>query len=140
MKICRFGGDHTLNALCAFMPSGAHGSFHVFSDRVFKYVLTPVLRSTSVLIRFLAIQGPRHIMDAVCDVCGSVKTRVTDPALIRKLEEQHSGQMKHRLRQIPLVIGMPVAINQNFDVPAGVVNGSYGVLRKIRYFTDSDGQ
>jgi len=72
MKVCRFGGEHIPNALCAFMPPGAHRSLHVFSDRVFKYVLTPVLRSTSVFIRFSAVQGPRHVMDAVCDVCGSV--------------------------------------------------------------------
>jgi hypothetical protein len=68
------------------------------------------------------------------------KSRVTDTALIEKLEEQHSGQTKHRLRRIPLVIGMPVAINQNFDVAAGVVNGSHGILRDIRYFEDEDGQ
>jgi hypothetical protein len=30
------------------------------------------------------------------------------------------------------VIGMPVAINQNFDVAAGVVNGSHGILRRLR--------
>ena len=32
--------------------------------------------------------------------------------------------------------GMPVAVNQNFDVAAGVVNGSYGFLRNIRYVID----
>lgn len=68
------------------------------------------------------------------------KVQISDPALIRKLEDQNSGQTKHRLRKIPLVIGMPVAINQNFDVAAGVVNGSHGILRKIRYFTDGDGR
>ena len=68
------------------------------------------------------------------------RATVTDPDLIKKLESQHSGQTKHRLRRIPLVIGMPVAINQNFDVAAGVVNGSYGFLRGIRYFTDRDGR
>jgi hypothetical protein len=67
------------------------------------------------------------------------KAKITDASLIQKLEEQHSGQTKHRLRKIPLVIGMPVAVNHNFDVPAGVVNGSYGILRKIRYFTDEGG-
>jgi hypothetical protein len=35
---------------------------------------------------------------------------------------------------------MPVAVNQNFDVAAGVVNGSYGFLRRIRYFTDGEGK
>lgn len=68
------------------------------------------------------------------------KSMITDPGLIQKLEEQHSGQTKHRLRRIPLVIGMPVAVNQNFDVAAGVVNGSYGFLRKVRFFTDADGR
>ena len=68
------------------------------------------------------------------------KNTIRDEALIEKLEGQHSGQTKHRLRRIPLAIGMPVAINQNFDVTAGVVNGSYGYLRKVRYFTDNDGR
>lgn len=67
------------------------------------------------------------------------KRPITEPDLMKKLEEQHSGQTKHRLRHIPLVIGMPVAINQNFDVAAGIVNGSQGILKKIRYTTDSDG-
>jgi len=65
---------------------------------------------------------------------------ITDAALILKLEGQHSGQTKHRLRRIPLVIGMPVAINHNFDVAAGVVNGSFGFLRRIRFFTDANGK
>ena len=68
------------------------------------------------------------------------KAVVSDPSLIEKLEGQHSGQTKHRLRRIPLVVGMPVAINQNFDVAAGVVNGSHGVLRRIRYFVDDQNQ
>ena len=68
------------------------------------------------------------------------KSKINDLALIEKLESQNSGQTKHRLRRIPLVIGMPVAINQNFDVTAGVVNGSQGILRKVRYFEDAEGQ
>ena len=68
------------------------------------------------------------------------KAVVTDRALIERLETQDSGQTKHRLRRIPLVLGMPVAVNQNFDVAAGVVNGSYGILRRIRYFCDREGR
>ena len=68
------------------------------------------------------------------------KAMITDADLIEKLESQHSGQTKQRLCQIPLIVGMPVAINQNFDVAAGVVNGSYGMLRKIRYFQDREGR
>ena len=65
---------------------------------------------------------------------------IMDPALVTTLEAQHSGQMKHRLRRIPLVLGMPVAINQNFDVHAGVVNGSWGFLRGVRYSVDREGR
>jgi len=68
------------------------------------------------------------------------KSVITDRALIENLESQHSGQTKHRLRRIPLVIGMPVSINQNFDVSAGVVNGSWGYLRGIRYSCDDEGR
>jgi len=68
------------------------------------------------------------------------KSVITDPALIATLESQHSRQTKHRLRRIPLVMGMPVAVNQNFDVNAGVVNGSWGYLCDIRYSTDNEGR
>ena len=64
---------------------------------------------------------------------------VKDAELIECLEAQHSGQTKHRMRRIPLVIGMPVAVNQNFDVNAGVVNGSCGYLRAVRYNADRAG-
>ncbi|KAL6299051.1 hypothetical protein BKA93DRAFT_694648, partial [Sparassis latifolia] len=43
---------------------------------------------------------------------------------------------RHRLGKIPLVIGMRVMISQNFDVNGGIVNGSIGILRKIRYTID----
>lgn len=55
------------------------------------------------------------------------RSKINDRALIENLEKQHSGQTKHRLRRILFVIGMPVLINQNFDVKAGVVNGSWGI-------------
>jgi len=67
------------------------------------------------------------------------KAVITDGTVIENLEGQHSGQTKHRLRRIPLVIGMPVSINQNFDVSAGVVNGSWGYLRGVRYSSDDKG-
>ncbi|KAJ7061432.1 hypothetical protein C8F01DRAFT_930684, partial [Mycena amicta] len=44
-----------------------------------------------------------------------------------------------RLGKIPLVIGMPVMMTQNFDVANGVVNGSRGILRRIRYTVDTQG-
>lgn len=49
----------------------------------------------------------------------------------------HSGRTAHQLGRIPLVIGMPIIISQNFDVAGGIVNGSIGTLSKICYVTDS---
>ncbi|KIM73531.1 hypothetical protein PILCRDRAFT_29368, partial [Piloderma croceum F 1598] len=47
------------------------------------------------------------------------------------------------LGKIPLVLGMPVMISQNFDVEAGVVNGCdgcTGTLKRIRYRVDEEGR
>ncbi|KAJ3719270.1 hypothetical protein C8R42DRAFT_539085, partial [Lentinula raphanica] len=43
------------------------------------------------------------------------------------------------LGRLPLVIGMPVVIGVNYDVQAGIVNGTTGTLRKIRYRVDDSG-
>ncbi|KAF8059270.1 hypothetical protein FPV67DRAFT_1394737, partial [Lyophyllum atratum] len=45
----------------------------------------------------------------------------------------------YRLGKIPLVVGMPVLVAQNFDVNGGVVNGSRGTIRSIRYTVDARG-
>ncbi|KZV60812.1 hypothetical protein PENSPDRAFT_536827, partial [Peniophora sp. CONT] len=42
--------------------------------------------------------------------------------------------------RIPLVLGMPVVISQNFDVQGGIVNGSFGTLKRVHYRTDSQGR
>ena len=105
--------------------------------RMTRYGSSHQLLSQTMRQGMSSIAG-RSPIETVHDCIGTIDTHkkatITDPALIKKLEVQHSGQTKHRLRRIPLVIGMPVAINQNFDVRAGVVNGGYGILRKIRYF------
>ncbi|KAJ7157746.1 hypothetical protein C8R46DRAFT_827434, partial [Mycena filopes] len=44
------------------------------------------------------------------------------------------------LGRLPLVIGMPVMISQNFDVPGGVVNGCVGKLVSVRYEVGADGK
>ena len=64
---------------------------------------------------------------------------ITDHALNAKLQSLHSGKTRQRLGRIPLVLGMPVMITQNFDVDGGIVNGSTGTLKKIRFYTDPDG-
>ncbi|KAJ3858406.1 hypothetical protein EV359DRAFT_7875, partial [Lentinula novae-zelandiae] len=45
-----------------------------------------------------------------------------------------------RLGCIPLVIGMPVIITQNFDVHGGIVNGSQGIPKSIQYKIDDQGR
>ncbi|EJD40479.1 hypothetical protein AURDEDRAFT_41824, partial [Auricularia subglabra TFB-10046 SS5] len=41
--------------------------------------------------------------------------------------------------RLPLVPGMPVILTQNYDVEGGIVNGSRGILKKIRYSLDENG-
>ncbi|KAG2368145.1 hypothetical protein BDR07DRAFT_1212967, partial [Suillus spraguei] len=45
-----------------------------------------------------------------------------------------------RLGKIPLVIRMPVLVSQNFDVEGGIVNGSTGILKKVRYTVNDEKQ
>ncbi|KAJ3880115.1 hypothetical protein F5051DRAFT_482411, partial [Lentinula edodes] len=45
-----------------------------------------------------------------------------------------------RLGKIPLVVGMPVMITQNFDVDSGIVNGCQGILKSVRYRLDDHGR
>lgn len=66
--------------------------------------------------------------------------KVTDPELKDRLRLLNSGQTSQRLGRIPLVLGMPVVIGQNFDVVGGVVNGSVGTLQKILFSEDDKGE
>jgi hypothetical protein len=65
---------------------------------------------------------------------------ITDEGLRSHLEKLHSGQTNQRLGKIPLVLGMPVVFTQNFDVEGGIVNGSTGILKQIRYTIDGAGR
>jgi len=66
-------------------------------------------------------------------------TILTDKVLKTHLEQLHSGQTNQRLGKLPLVPGMPVMFTQNFDVENGIVNGSAGILKRIRYRKDNEG-
>lgn len=68
------------------------------------------------------------------------RTSVPPGPLADRLMEFDSGKSNQRLGKIPLVIGMPVIISQNFDVQGGVVNGSFGILKSVRYNLDVDGR
>lgn len=68
----------------------------------------------------------------------SMGKRLKDERLLAELEKQTSGETKQHPSKIPLAIGMPVIVSQNFDVNGGIVNGSMGLLTKIRYSTNQE--
>ncbi|KAK0460495.1 uncharacterized protein EV420DRAFT_1267526, partial [Desarmillaria tabescens] len=65
---------------------------------------------------------------------------ITDDDLRDHLYSLSTGTTNQRLGALPLVIGMPVMITQNFDIQGGVVNSSTGILKKIRYHEDDAGR
>lgn len=65
---------------------------------------------------------------------------IEDQDLKQHLASLHSGKTNQRLGKLPLVIGMPVMICQNFDVEGGIVNGCPGTLKRIRFCVDEQGQ
>lgn len=66
-------------------------------------------------------------------------TKVTDARVREYLLTQPSGKTGQRLGKIPIALGMPVVVSQNFDVEGGLVNGSFGYLRDYRFQTDENG-
>jgi ATP-dependent exoDNAse (exonuclease V) alpha subunit len=56
------------------------------------------------------------------------------------LHRLHSGETNYRLGRLPLAIGMPVMITQNYDVEAGIVNGTTGIVKEIRYEVNEFGE
>lgn len=56
------------------------------------------------------------------------------------LYDLHSGDTNQLMGKLPLVIGMPVILTHNYDVPGGVVNGTEGVLKAVRYKVDERGR
>ena len=75
---------------------------------------------------------PVHWYDCTDSVQGSTLSGIES----RYLHRLHSGETNQRLGSLPLVIGMPVMITQNFDVESGIVNGCVGTLASIRYTID----
>ena len=65
-------------------------------------------------------------------------TKITDPRVREYLLMQPSGKTGQRLGKIPIALGMPVIVSQNFDIKEGLVNGSFGYLRDYRFQTDED--
>lgn len=67
-------------------------------------------------------------------------SEITSPDLREHLRNLDTGKTNGRMGKLPLVIGMPVMICQNFDVEGGVVNGCVGTLVKIRYKENTAGE
>ena len=65
--------------------------------------------------------------------------KLTDPDVREYMLAQPSGKTGQRLGKFPLVLGMPVIVNQNFDLGSGLVNGSFGYLREFRFSQDEHG-
>jgi len=65
---------------------------------------------------------------------------VEDATIIDLLDTLPSNKTGGRIGALPLVLGMPVVITENFDVMGGIVNGSKGILRKVRYRVENDGK
>ncbi|EMD32409.1 hypothetical protein CERSUDRAFT_37566, partial [Gelatoporia subvermispora B] len=47
---------------------------------------------------------------------------------------------KHWSGKIPLVLGMPIMMNQNSNVEGGIINGSRGILKQIHYELNTHGE
>jgi len=65
---------------------------------------------------------------------------ISDDAIIELLDTLPSNKTGGRVGALPLVLGMPVVVTENFDVAGGVVNGSTGTLRHVRYRLGDDGK
>lgn len=68
------------------------------------------------------------------------KSLVRDEKLATYLQNLHSGQTSHLSADLAMVHGMPVIISENFDVSGGIVNGSEGILKSVRYKLDDRGR
>jgi hypothetical protein len=63
---------------------------------------------------------------------------IEDDAISDLLDMLLSNKTGGRLCALPLVLGMPIVITENFDVAGGVVNGSTSILHKVHYHVDDD--
>ncbi|KAJ3522430.1 hypothetical protein NMY22_g11894 [Coprinellus aureogranulatus] len=57
-----------------------------------------------------------------------------------RLDSMSGGTVHYRPGKIPLVVGMPVMLTQNLDVERGIVNGTIGTLKHLRYTIDELGE
>ena len=60
--------------------------------------------------------------------------------LLNHLQSIHSGKTKCRLGRLPLFLGMPVLLAQDFNVEVRIANGSCGIVKCIHYRTNLEGK
>jgi len=68
---------------------------------------------------------------------------VKDALNIRAVEDfaiRRGLQVEQYMGILPMVHGMPVIIGENYDVNGGIVNGSEGILKSVRYMVDKEGR
>ena len=56
---------------------------------------------------------------------------IEDDVIIDLLDTLPSNKTGRHIGALPLVLGMPVVITENFNVAGGIVNGSTGILCKV---------
>lgn len=64
---------------------------------------------------------------------------IQDAQMVALLENLHTGKTGQLMKKLPLIEGMPVSVNQNYDVASGIVNGTDGYLKRVHYSISSDG-
>ena len=57
---------------------------------------------------------------------------IQDNVVAELLDTLPSNKTGGHVGTLPLVLGMPVVLTENLDVAGGIVNGSTGILRKVR--------
>ena len=67
------------------------------------------------------------------------KSTITDEHLMNYLTHLPSGQTQQQLGRVPLILGMPILVSQNFDVKGGIINGSQSTVSHIHYHVDDEG-
>lgn len=67
------------------------------------------------------------------------RSKPVDAKLQEQLLTYNTGVTSQAMGRLPLVEGMPVMFSQNYDVAGGVVNGSIGILKSVRYTVDENG-
>jgi catalase len=103
-KIHRFDHERIPERVVHARGAGAHGTFHVYDDRLAKYtsagVLTDPKRETPAFVRFSTVQGSRGSADTGKTQCACAWCDLTPLLLASARRARLRGQVLHRRRQL----------------------------------------